>query len=87
MTCLTCHDVHTVQHDLAQFSKDCLGCHKPGTVMFPKQNHLSTSNCITCHMPLQETKLIVFDQNGKKERPNIRNHWIRVYRENPAEGQ
>ena len=87
MTCVTCHDVHTVQHDLTEFSKDCLGCHKPETVMFPKQNHLSTSNCITCHMPLQETKLIVFDQNGKKERPNIRNHWIRVYRENPAEGQ
>jgi Cytochrome c554 and c-prime len=86
MTCLTCHDVHTVQHDLAKFSKDCLGCHKPGTATFPKQSHLSTSNCITCHMPLRETSLIVFDQNGKKERPKIRNHWIRVYLEHPAEG-
>jgi len=79
MTCLTCHDVHTVQRDLAEFSQHCLSCHKPGSAMFPKQGHPVASNCIDCHMPLQETNLIVFDQNGKKSKPKVRNHWIKVY--------
>lgn len=79
MTCITCHDVHAVQHDLAGFSQQCLSCHKPGTAMLPKLGHEVTSNCIDCHMPLQETNLIVFDQNGKKTRPKVRNHWIKIY--------
>lgn len=79
MTCLTCHNVHEVQHDTAAFSKQCLSCHKPETVMFPRQGHQPASNCIDCHMPLQETDLIVFDQNGKKARPKVRSHWIKVY--------
>ncbi|MGA8199145.1 MAG: multiheme c-type cytochrome [Candidatus Sulfotelmatobacter sp.] len=79
MTCLTCHEVHIVQHDLSEFSQRCLSCHKPGSAMFPKQGHQVASDCIGCHMPLQETNLIVFDQNGKKARPKVRNHWIKVY--------
>jgi hypothetical protein len=79
MTCLTCHDVHTGQHDLSVFSRRCLSCHKPGTAMFPKLAHQVPSNCIDCHMPKQETNLIVFDWNGKKARPQVRSHWIRVY--------
>jgi hypothetical protein len=81
MTCLTCHDVHAIQHDLTAFSKRCLSCHQPETAMFPKQNHKVESNCIGCHMPLQETSLIVFDQNGKRASPKVRNHWIKVYPE------
>jgi hypothetical protein len=83
MTCLTCHDVHVVQHDLSEFSQRCLSCHKPGSAMFPKQDHQVASDCIVCHMPLQETNLIVFDQNGKKARPKVRNHWIKVYSQAP----
>jgi hypothetical protein len=79
MTCLTCHDVHTVQHDPSMYSQRCLSCHKPGTVMFPKLGHDVANNCIDCHMPLQETNLIVFDWNGKKAGPQVRNHWIRIY--------
>jgi Cytochrome c554 and c-prime len=79
MTCLTCHDVHAVQHDSAEFSQRCLSCHKPGSAMFPQQGHQVTSDCIDCHMPLQETNLIVFDENGKKARPKVRSHWIKVY--------
>jgi hypothetical protein len=79
MTCLTCHNVHTVQHDLSEFSQRCLSCHKPGSAAFPKQDHQAASNCIECHMPTQPTNLIVFDQNGKKARPNVRSHWIKVY--------
>jgi hypothetical protein len=84
MTCLTCHNVHAVQHDLAGFSRQCLNCHKPGSAMFPKHDHQAASDCIGCHMPMQETNLIVFDQNGKKARPKVRNHWIKVYSETGA---
>jgi len=79
MTCLTCHDVHTAQHDLSLFSRRCLSCHKPETAMFPKLGHQVTSNCIDCHMPRQDTNLIVFDRNGKKARPQVRSHWIKSY--------
>jgi hypothetical protein len=79
MTCLTCHDVHTVQHDPSTYSQRCLSCHKPGTVTFPKVGHEVASNCVDCHMPKQETNLIVFDWNGQKARPQVRNHWIRIY--------
>jgi hypothetical protein len=84
MTCLTCHDVHTAQHDSAAFSRRCLSCHKPETATFPKAGHQVSSNCIACHMPKQDTNLIVFDWNGKKFRPQVRNHWIKIY---PATAQ
>ena len=54
-------------------------CHKPGSAMFPKRGHQVASDCIGCHMPLQETNLIVFDEDGKKVKPRVRNHWIKVY--------
>ena len=79
MTCLTCHDVHSVQHDLSAFSERCLGCHKPETATFPKLGHQPRGNCIECHMPMQETNLIVFDANGKKAKPKVRSHWIKTY--------
>ena len=79
MTCLTCHDLHVVQHDPVSFSQQCLACHKPDTAMFPKRHHDAASNCIDCHMPRQDTNLIVFDWKGKKVRPQVRTHWIKVY--------
>lgn len=82
MTCLTCHDVHSPQHDLAAFSRRCLSCHKPESATFSKAGHPLVANCIDCHMPKQETNQIVFDWQGKRERPQVRNHWIKVYPEN-----
>jgi hypothetical protein len=81
MTCLTCHDVHVVQHNALVFSQRCLSCHKPETAMFPKMGHQAASNCIDCHMPRQATNLIVFDSSGKKARPEVRSHWIKIYPE------
>jgi hypothetical protein len=81
MTCLTCHDVHAGQHDLKAFSQRCLSCHKPGTGAFPKLNHQADSNCIDCHMPKQDTDLIVFDFKRNKRRPQVRTHWIKPYPE------
>ncbi len=79
MTCLTCHNVHVAQHSLAEFSQRCLSCHKPGSATFSKPDHPLSNNCIDCHMPQQETNLIVFNSVGKQLRPQIRNHWIKVY--------
>jgi hypothetical protein len=84
MTCLTCHDVHTAQHDVAEFSKHCLTCHKPDSATLARPDHPVTKNCIGCHMPRQETNLIVFDWKGTSVRPEMTNHWIKVY---PAEKQ
>ena len=44
-------------------------------------HHQADSNCIDCHMPKQDTNLIVFDWKGNKRKPQVRNHWIRVYRD------
>ena len=81
MTCLTCHDVHATQHNLAEFSERCLSCHKPGSATFLKADHPISDNCIDCHMPRQKTNLIVFDWQGRAVRPQVRNHWIKVYSE------
>jgi Cytochrome c554 and c-prime len=79
MTCLTCHNVHVAQHDLTQFSQRCLGCHRSNSATFSKPDHPVSNNCIDCHMPRQETNLIVFNFAGQQVRPKMRNHWIRVY--------
>jgi Cytochrome c554 and c-prime len=86
MTCITCHDIHVSQHNLAEFSKHCLSCHTAQSCgLFPKRGQEIIHNCIDCHMPLQETNLIVFDFNGKKVRPQVRNHWIGVYADNKTD--
>jgi Cytochrome c554 and c-prime len=79
MTCLTCHDVHTTQKDLAAFSEPCLHCHKAES--HSKIGQQIANNCIDCHMPKQQTSLIVFNWNGRKVSPEVRNHWIKIYRE------
>lgn len=80
MTCTTCHDVHTTQHSLAEFSQRCLSCHKTESCgLFLKLGSGIGSNCVDCHMPPQETNLIVFDWKGRKARPQVRNHWIKIY--------
>ena len=79
MTCLTCHDVHATQHDLAAFSRVCLSCHKPESATFSRPGHALSNNCIDCHMPRLKTNLIVFNEEGKSLKPEVRSHWIRVY--------
>jgi len=82
MTCTTCHDVHVPQHDLAAFSQKCLRCHYVESCgIFAKEGRKIASNCIDCHMPRQQTNLIVFEWKGKKAMPEVRNHQIRIYRD------
>jgi hypothetical protein len=80
MTCLTCHDVHREQRDLAQLSGRCLTCHQERSCgLFATQGHALTGRCVTCHMPVQASNLIVSSLEGSQERAQVRTHWIRVY--------
>jgi hypothetical protein len=82
MTCQTCHDVHKPQRDVAELSGRCLTCHKVQSCgLFPKRGEALVGKCADCHMPLQKSNLVVFEQTGKEARVDVRNHWIRVYPE------
>lgn len=77
MTCLTCHDVHVQPDSPESFSKICLSCHR--LEAHPALSQPVAKNCIDCHMPKQHTSLIVFDSDGRKASPEVRNHWIKIY--------
>jgi hypothetical protein len=79
-TCTTCHKAHESQRDAAAFSSRCLTCHKIedcGT--YRKMGAKIASGCIDCHMPMQQSKAISSDWNGKQIKARVRNHWIKVY--------
>lgn len=83
MSCATCHDVHEPERNLAAFSEKCLTCHKPEKCgVYAKVGPAIASNCIDCHMPNQESKVVFLDVNGKKINPQFRTHWIKVYAAN-----
>ncbi len=80
MTCSTCHNVHLPQHELAAFSQRCLGCHLVESCgVYARQSRAIAGNCIDCHMPNQQTNLIVSDSNGRRVKPQVRSHWIKIY--------
>jgi len=80
LTCTTCHDVHTPQREVTAFAAKCLTCHKVENCRtFPKLHHKIDSQCITCHMPVQETDQVISTANGKSFRPKVRNHQIGIY--------
>jgi hypothetical protein len=80
MTCSTCHNVHEPQRNAAAFSARCLTCHKMEDCgMFAKIGAKIPSGCVDCHMPMQESKAITTDSNGKRVKARVRNHWIKVY--------
>jgi hypothetical protein len=80
MTCTTCHDVHSRSLPAASYSARCLECHKPeqcGEVA--KLGTQSASDCIRCHMPVQESGQLTVDTDETRLPAKVRNHWIRVY--------
>jgi Cytochrome c554 and c-prime len=80
LTCSTCHDVHKPQVDAAAFSPRCLSCHQPQQCgEFAKMGDQIVRNCIDCHMPLQESRMLFSNTNGKKLTPKVRNHRIAIY--------
>ena len=82
MTCLTCHDVHRPQRNVAELSSRCLTCHKEQSCgLFPQHGHALLGHCADCHMPLQQSSLVVSGVGGVQAGIRGRNHWIRVYPE------
>jgi hypothetical protein len=80
MTCTTCHNVHLQQRDAASFSKTCLSCHRVESCgEYKTKGAFIANDCISCHMPLQQTNQIVFDAGGVSIKPRIRNHRIAIY--------
>jgi hypothetical protein len=82
MECSTCHDVHKKEPDLAAMSQRCLTCHK----VEPSPTHEAigasiSKNCIDCHMPALESKVVNVNVDGKLHYPRFRTHWIKIYSE------
>ncbi len=85
LVCSTCHDVHQTQRDIAAFSTRCLKCHQPQSCgQFPKLQDTILGGCVHCHMPVQPSKLIISNSNGRQTRAMVRSHWIKIYPELPA---
>jgi len=82
MTCITCHDVHAPEREAAAYSEKCLQCHKEKDCgEFAKLGPKIRENCVDCHMPVQDSDLIISEVNGKQVKARMRNHWIKVYPE------
>jgi hypothetical protein len=82
MICSTCHNEHAPERAAVSYSNRCLTCHEPAKCgMYSKLGLQIASNCIHCHMPVQQSKVIVSDVNGTDVKANVRNHWIKVYGE------
>ncbi|MGB2667122.1 MAG: multiheme c-type cytochrome [Candidatus Acidiferrum sp.] len=80
MTCTTCHDVHAAERPAAAYSEKCLQCHKDKDCgEFAKLGRKIRENCIDCHMPLQDSNLIISNVAEKQVKAKMRNHWIKVY--------
>jgi hypothetical protein len=80
MSCSTCHDVHTRGQPAASYAQKCLSCHNwQSCGMSKKMGHQIVSECIGCHMPVEETNVIVSQTAGQVVHAKMRNHWIKVY--------
>lgn len=80
MTCSTCHNVHLPQRNAAAFSRSCLTCHKVESCgVFQKRGHRIAENCVDCHMPKLTSEAVTSTSEGRKVRPQVRTHWIKVY--------
>jgi hypothetical protein len=75
MTCATCHNVHRIERNLSALSANCTRCHADQTCKMAAR----ADNCIECHMPRQESKVITFRASGIVMTQRYRNHTIGVY--------
>ena len=80
MNCLTCHDAHVTGRTSLDYSRKCLGCHEwQSCGVAKKMGHQIADKCIECHMPVEETSVIVSQTARQLVRAKMRNHWIKVY--------
>lgn len=76
LTCIACHDPHNqLVRDAAPYDKNCLACHLAAAGAKPSREHpgpackVSTSDCVSCHMPK-------YDDPGMHYK--FTDHYIRV---------
>lgn len=87
LECATCHDTHTADRkSLADYSMKCMTCHRMEDVKNVHKNEneaLLATNCIDCHMPVGESKLINIQRDaGTNMMAHLaRRHLIAVYPE------
>jgi hypothetical protein len=82
MTCSTCHDVHREQRDPVALSGTCLQCHTVRSCgLFPSRGQALEGKCVDCHMPVQESRSVIANHQGRQVRQPVRSHWIKVYPE------
>ena len=80
MSCSTCHDVHSTGLTIESYAQKCQGCHSwQSCGMAKKLGHSIVNQCIECHMPVEETNVIVSQTAGQVVHAKMRNHWIKVY--------
>ena len=82
LTCLTCHNPHKAEENMqASFLATCMSCHQQSA--HSTQMKAENKNCITCHMPLQTSRSLDF--NNSRENQSIpyklRTHRIAIYPE------
>jgi hypothetical protein len=75
MSCSSCHNVHRVDRDLAALSSRCASCHAGRQCRHAAER----DNCIDCHMPLQQSKVITFQNGASQLAQMYRTHRIAVY--------
>ena len=85
MTCSTCHDVHTAEQPAESYSAKCLSCHTwQSCKISAKRGHQIVNECIDCHMPVEQTNVIVSQTANNVVHARMRNHWIKIYPEAQA---
>ncbi|HLZ45532.1 MAG TPA: hypothetical protein VKQ05_07620 [Gemmatimonadales bacterium] len=82
MTCITCHDLHREQGDVAELSGRCLTCHTLQSCgLFPKYAEALRGRCVDCHMPALPSNTIIANERSGQYRVKVRTHWIKLYPE------
>lgn len=80
MTCSTCHNLHEPEREAAAYSDKCLTCHQASACRtFSKMAKPAVTNCVDCHMPMQESNALKVDLEDQQVPVKVRTHWIRVY--------
>jgi hypothetical protein len=80
LECGTCHNPHERKNEgLTLYSKKCMSCH---TVIKHSEKTLANAmvktNCIDCHMPLQTSNVISFQEAGRKDVSPYKLHTHRI---------
>jgi hypothetical protein len=85
MNCSSCHNTHkTEKNNPVLYSQRCMSCHDASDHPFQeKSGNAIIKNCIDCHMPVQASRVISFQESGKLQKAPylLRSHKIAVYPE------